>query len=392
MPAGVSGIKYMLKQNLKLNLKLNLKFGLLLLGVVLLSSACSISTTSLNGSSPATTDKDASVFLSTDRGDTWRVMTGIANASGRLDNINNINVNLMTMDPQDSLAIYLASYNNGLYYTYNITNGWNKVNNLTNGTVNDLKVDPKNKCVIYAAVTNRLYRSNDCARTWNQVYFDNNPAVNVSTVAVDQFDTNIIYIGTSRGEIIKSVDSGGSWQTIQRMDEGVARLIISPLDSRLIFLATAKNRIFSFSPRSGQDSSAPLNSNPNSLVDKWTDLNAVLADYNLGSSFKDFVICSQDGTMFIATDKLILRSPDNGITWESIKLIQPEKDAIINALAVNPRNSQEIYYVTNTTFFRSIDGGLTWTTKKLPTKRAGRELLIDFDHPTVIYLGTVMPK
>lgn len=374
--------------------KQNFKLALLLLSLALVSSACSISTTSLgtSSSSSSANEKDSSVFLSTDRGDNWRIMTNLISANGRNENINDINVNVMTMDPQDNLAIYLASYNSGLYYTYNIANGWNSVKTLTTGTINDVKVDPKNKCVLYASATNRLYRSNDCARTWKQVYFDNNTAINVSTIAIDQFNTNIVYIGTSRGEIIKSVDSGESWQTIQRLDEGVARLIISPLDSRLIFVATAKNRIFSFSPLSSTDSSTPIGENNDVLVDKWTDLNSVLADYNLGSSFKDFIICLQDGTMFIATDKLILRSPDNGITWESIKLIQPEKDAVINAMAVNPRNSQELYYVTNTTFFRSIDGGLTWTTKKLPTKRAGRELLVDFSNPSIIYLGTVKLK
>lgn len=371
----------------------NLKLGLLLFGVVLLSSACSISTSSTGSSSSSNaTEKDASIFLSTDRGDNWRIMTNLSNAGGKIETINDINVNLMTMDPQDSMAVYLASFNNGLYYTYNIANGWNKVKSLEAGTVNDVKVDPKNKCIIYAAVTNRLYRSNDCARNWKQVYYDNNTTVSVNTVAIDHFDPSIIYIGTSRGEIIKSLDLGESWQTIQRLEEGLARLIISPLDSRLIFLATTKNRIFSFSPVSSQDSAIPFSPDGGSLVDNWTDLNNVLADYNLGSSFKDFIICSQDGTMFIATDKLILRSPDNGITWESIKLLQPEKDAVINAMNVNPKNSQEIYYVTNTTFFRSNDGGLTWTTKKLPTKRAGRELLIDFTNPSIIYMGTVILK
>ena len=95
-----------------------------------------------------------------------------------------------------------------------------------------------------------------------------------------------------------------------------------------------------------------------------------------------------DGTMFIATSKVILRSKDNGFTWDNVNLIQPEKDAVINALAVDPQNSNNIYYITNTTFFRSSDGGATWTTKKLPTKRSGRELLIDFKNPNMIYLGT----
>ena len=129
----------------------------------------------------------------------------------------------------------------------------------------------------------------------------------------------------------------------------------------------------------------------NFLVDNWTDLNDVLKDFNLGSSFKDIVMTA-DGVVYLATDRLILRSPDNGITWESVKLLQPEKDAVINAIAVDPKNPANIYYVTNTTFFRSTDSGVSWTTKNLPTARSGRSLLIDFNDPNVIYLGTLKLK
>jgi len=90
----------------------------------------------------------------------------------------------------------------------------------------------------------------------------------------------------------------------------------------------------------------------------------------------------------LATDQVLVDSKDNGATWENIKLIQPDKGSTINAFAINPQNSLELYYVTNTTFFRSADGGATWTTKKLPTARAGQALLVDFANPTALYLGT----
>jgi photosystem II stability/assembly factor-like uncharacterized protein len=176
------------------------------------------------------------------------------------------------------------------------------------------------------------------------------------------------------------------------MEEGINRLIISPLDSRLIFIATAKNRIFSFTSNTNTNPANSEDVEANFIVEDWTDLNDILSEYNLGTSFKDLVVCQKDGAMFIATEKLILRSQDNGFGWENIKLIQPDKEAVINAIAVNPQNSSDLYYVTNTTFFRSSDGGTTWTTKKLPTKRAGRELLIDFNNPNVIYLGTIKLK
>jgi len=359
------------------------KLILALIGLVFVTSACTISTTSTTNQSV-----DSSLFVTGDRGDTWRSMTATPSTTGRTGSISDLNVNVMTMDPQDSQAIYLASYDSGLYYTYNITEGWIEVKTLPKATVNDVRVDPKNKCILYAALTNRVYRSNDCTRTWTQIYFDNNTGVAVNAIAIDQYNPSNVYIGTSRGEIIKSIDSGSSWRTIQRLEEGVNRLIISPLDSRLIFVATAKNNIFSFNSNSNTNPANSADLEANFVVENWMDLNELLRDYNLGVSFKDIVVNAKDGKMFIATEKVILRSSDNGYTWENIKLIQPEKDAIINAIAINPQDSNVIYYVTNTTFFRSSDAGATWTTKKLPTKRSGRVLLIDFKNPNVIYLGT----
>lgn len=365
--------------------KKSFKLVFVLLSVVILSSACSLSTTSTTTNTQIV---DSSVFASGDRGDTWKSLTSVPSAIGRLGSIADLSVNLMTMDPQDSQAIYLASYDNGLYYTYNISDGWNFVATLPKVTINDIKVDQKSKCVLYTAAGNRVYRSSDCSRTWTQVYYDSNTGVAVNVIAIDQYNTNNIYIGTSRGEIIKSIDSGNSWRTIKRLEEGISRLIISPLDSRLIFIATMSNKIFSFNSNTNTNAADSTNIDANFLVENWTDMNDVLKDYDLGSNLRDIVVNSKDGVIFLATNKVILRSADNGITWENINLIPSEKDTVINSLAVNPKDSNEIYYVSNTAFLRSNDGGVTWTTKNLPTKRAGRELLIDFNNPNVIYLGT----
>ena len=363
------------------------KFAIVLAVAALSVSACSISTTSSTGNSV----KDSSVYLSTDAGNTWRIAASVPTIDGRLQNIGDVNVNMMSMDPQDPLAVYLGTYDRGLYYTYNATKGWVGVSGLPTATVNDVKVDPKDKCVIYAAMANRVYRTADCARTWTQIYFDNNAGVTVNAVAIDHYNTANLYIGTSRGEIIKSIDAGSAWRTIQRLDEGIARLAISPLDSRLVFVATAKNKIYSFNSNTETDAAYSSDIERNFVVDNWTDLNAVLGDLDIGTSFKDIAI-TKEGTIFLATEKLILRSPDGGITWENIKLLQPEKDAVINAIAIDPQNPNNIYYVTNTTFFKSTDGGTTWTTKNLPTTRYGRALLIDFNNPNNIYLGTFKPK
>jgi photosystem II stability/assembly factor-like uncharacterized protein len=366
----------------------NIRPIILLLVMAILVSGCTVST---NSSGEASSDQGGSVFLSTDAGGTWKAMTSMPTTNARVQTINDLNVKMMAMDPSDSRAVYLASFDRGLYYTYNIGNGWNHVSGLPAGTINDVAVDPKNKCVIYASLANRLYRSDDCSRRWTQIYFDNNEAVTVNTIAIDHYNTRNLYIGTSRGEIIKSIDSGSTWRTIQRLEEGFSRLVISPLDSRFIFAATVKNRIFSFISTTNTNAANSADLEQNFLVDDWTDMNDVLKDFDLGTNFKELVV-THYGSIFLATDKAILRSPDSGITWENIKLLPSEKDAVINALAVDKQNPDNLYYVTNTTFFGSSDGGATWSTKKLPNSRAGRELLVDFNNPRNIYMGTVKLK
>lgn len=363
-----------------------LKIFILLISVALISSACTLSIGSDGISTDSTTD--GGIWLSADKGKTWKQMSVVPTITGKPLGLGNVDVSVLTADPQDSAAVYFGTVGRGLYYTYNVNNGWNEVKSLGQGTINDVKVDPKSKCVLYAAITNRLYRSNDCGRSWQQMYYDNNPGVGVTAIAVDHYNSNNIYIGTSRGDIIKSIDQGVSWRTIQRLNESIARLIVSPQDSRLVFIATVKNNIYSFTSNTVTNTTDSADIDKNFSVDNWTDLGTVLKDFNLGSNFRDIVVCAADGSLFLATEKAIVHSPDKGMTWENIKLITPEKDAIINAVAVNPKNSQEIYYVTNTTFFSSSDGGVTWTTKKLNTSRAGWDLLIDRSNPSIIYMGT----
>ena len=113
----------------------------------LILSACTVSTTNKKEV------PDASVFLSVNSGDTWREAVAMATV-GQPQSIRDVNVKTMTIDPQDSKAVYLATRENGLYYTYNIIqDGWIKVKGAV-GAINDVKVDPKNKCIIYAAVAN----------------------------------------------------------------------------------------------------------------------------------------------------------------------------------------------------------------------------------------------
>jgi photosystem II stability/assembly factor-like uncharacterized protein len=363
-----------------------IKIIVLLFGVFFLG-ACSLT---VKKSGVGATD--GGVFVTNNKGDSWRQMPYIPTIAATPESIATLDVNKLVIDPNDSGAVYLSTAGNGVFYTYNIGRGWNKILSLPgNISATDIAVDNKNKCILYISYDNKLEKSIDCGRSFSQVYFDNNPGVSVSAIALDHYDTNIIYIGTSRGDILRSLDGGESWRAIQRLNDGIKELLVNPKDSRVIFVATVKNGIFRFNSAGGATLEELEQYRNQFDNNNWTNYNESLKEFNLGLNFRDMVFSYEDNSLLLATDKVILRSFDEGQSWTQLSLLTPDKDSSINAMAVNPQNNQEIFYITTTSFYRSYDGGNTWTVKKLPTTRQGNALLIDFNNPNIMYMGIKKP-
>src|SRR5680860_1132483 len=99
----------------------NKKIGFLILlpTLILALSACSFGTdTSGTSAGPDL----GGVFLSTDRGVNFKQYSAVPSVSGMPGSIGSLDVDTLVLDPSDNTAIYLGSYKQGLYYSYNITN------------------------------------------------------------------------------------------------------------------------------------------------------------------------------------------------------------------------------------------------------------------------------
>lgn len=311
------------------------------------------------------------VFMSADKGTTWKSKSLIPTVTGQAKTFSGLDVAAMAMDPGDNKAVYFGSVGNGMYYTYNSGETWQVASGLGNSTVRAIAIDPKAKCNIFIAVANKIFNSQDCSRAFTQIYFDD-PTVIVDALAIDHYDSSIIYAGISRGDLIKSEDAGSNWKTIYRVKEKIKKIVVNPNDSRIIGIATEKKGVY-ISRDNGEN---------------WTDFSKTLSAQKLGTNIKDIeFVKSEPDTIFLATADGMMRSKDKGETWDKIELIPPEKDAKINEIAVNQSNAEEIYYITNTTFYRSLDGGKNWKPFKLPTDRAGAKILLDPTNPNLIYLG-----
>jgi len=335
--------------------------------LVLILSGC---TFSFGGGK--STGPDGGIFKTNTKGETWQQKALIPTTSGKPIVINSLDTNVLALDPSDTKALYYGTVDNGLFYSYDGAESWLPASTLGKVTVNALAVDPQSKCTIYAGVANKVMKSVDCSRTWAQVYYDNELNVMINNIAIDHYDSKVIYIATSRGEIITSSDSGTSWRTLNRFDNKVTKIIIAPTDSRIILLATEKQGLF----------------RSNDKGETWTSLAEALKDFPDSSRFRDlYVSKTQPGLVIFATDYGLLKSINYGDDWMALKLITPEKEAVINSVIISEQNVKEIFYVTNTTFYGTVDGGENWTTKKLPSTRAGWSLLADPNNINQMYLG-----
>lgn len=341
-------------------------FSILVLFASILVSGCTISF-STDGK------KDlGGVFASGNRGQTWRQMVALPTAQ-RVESLSGVVVNDLAADPNDPQAIYMATVGNGMYYTYDLPEGWQRARGLPRTSINAVAVEPGSKCIIYASAENKLYKSTDCNRTWEPVYHDDDKQARITSIVVDHYDANRLFIGTSNGIVLRSDDRGGSWRSIHRVSrDKITGLHISPHDSRIVFATTERSGVYR-TKDSGEE---------------WLSLVDNMRDFDNRTRVRDLATADpEEGLIFVATDYGLLKSEDFGEEWSKIDLLTPERGAKINSVVVGPQDEEEIYYVTDTTFYRSLDGGVSWSTRELPTSRPGKALLINQEEPNIIYLG-----
>lgn len=330
-------------------------------------AGCSIGT-----STTATQNSAGSIFRSDTGGVTWVPKSSIM-AVSRVGNFAQAKIATIEIDPNDHLALYAGTSDSGMFFSYDSGESWQWVKSLGKSYIRSIAVAPKYKCTIFAAIDNKLYKSIDCARSWVQTYYDNDPLVTINSVVTDPKDGSKVYMATSRGEVIKSSDWGESWRTINRFDSRVLKLFINPKNGAYLYAATANDGL-SVSVNSGLT---------------WQSLKKPLEQFNDGI-VKDLSFSGESATkLYIATKFGILKSENNGLNWAKIDLITPTEKAVINALAVDPTDDNNLYYTTNTTFYNSKDGGKNWTSKKLPSARIGWVLKIDPVNTNQIFLGVV---
>lgn len=321
------------------------------------------------------TSSDSGFYKTEDKGKKWEQSVELLNTGEGRSFFKNAQATFLRVDPEDPKALYMGSLEKGLFYTFNKAKGWQRT--LTGkGVVYDLAIDPKNKCTLYTAVGNRVYKSDDCARNWYDIHLEGLPEQSIRAVAVDHYNNNKVYIGTSGGGIFKSFDFGGSWESIKRFKSSIKKIIINPKNTGKVYVATNSNGIFK-----SNDEGINWHSISNNIKDKDGK------KYKNVDSYRDIEFDYTENDAIIYANKYgLFYSNNGGNAWDYIKLLTPPSSVNIYAVAINPNNNQEIYYATATAFYKTSDGGKEWTTESLPTSKVPIDILVDSDNNNNIFM------
>ncbi len=348
-----------------------LRLSTILFSLVLLGAGC------WNLSSKNTLP-DGGVFKTVDAGSTWTQVVSVPTSQG-MGTLATSDILNMEIDPSDKFFLYAGTQGNGLVYTEDGALSWRlpRQEALRDGTVMNVEIDPGNSCVAYIAKANRLYKTSNCMRTFDdETYVETRAEIFIVQIAVDWYTKGTVWIGLNNGDVLKSTDDGKSWKTVLKMGDTISEILLSNKDSRQVIVSGYKK---------GMQRSVDGG-------DQWEKVESQMKELTKASYVHALSQTKDGGTLIAATQYGLLRSTDFGLTWEPMSLLTSSGQVLIQAMAIAPKDPNIIYYVTPGTFYRTSDGGQTWQTQKFPSRREPRALLIDPDDASVLYVGVTTPK
>lgn len=332
-----------------------------------------------------TVQNDGGVFLSKDSGATWEQRVVLPTKEG-VKSLGRVDAIVLEIDPTDNRTLYAGTLANGAFVSNNYGETWSSLP-VSAGIIRAIEADPNSRCSIFVSTGRETHKSTDCGRSFIEIFTTPNGGIEVRKILVDRANSNNVYIGLSNGDLIQSLDGGINWRTNARFSSRITDIVQNPFNPDIILVSTEFNGLKRAFDR-GQT---------------WDDLTGKISaavsggKKNTSTGYAVIYDPVEDGLIYYASKLGILKSPDDGETWDIVPLLSAPGEARIYNLAVNSLRNKEIWYSATIgerpILYKSIDGGKNWDIIKIPTSRIPLSLTMDGKNPDWIYFGTYLkPK
>lgn len=321
---------------------------------------------------------DGGIWRTDDVGSTWTQMAALPGPSG-VGSIAGVNVTTMEIDPSDPTAYYLGTEANGMFFSLDNGSTWQKPkgDEARSGYITSIEVHPDDVCTVYVLKEDRLLKTTDCNRTFETMFVEPREDESITKMVLDWYNPNVIWLGTSAGDVIRSVDAGASWSTVQTHRGAVTDILLSHRDSRIVLVGTDDEGLFR-SIDEGQN---------------WVEYERDLRKQFKGSNYIYTFAQDRLGEIIIMDTKAgPLISYDAGETWASIQTFPAQPGARVWSIGVAPDDPNTFYYGLQGALYSTTNGGESWTTFENPSERAPRVILVHPVAPERVFVGFAKVK
>ena len=325
--------------------------------------------------------RDGGVFKSTERGENWQQKITVSENQ----NIGLFNILTISIDPADSQTLYLGTRSEGIYKSENGGDSWSFLND-KNGALNkranvyDFAIDQRNTNIIFIGTYQdkfgRFFRSSDGGASWEETYRVSRTGYAIFAVAIDPVEDSIIYMGTAEGGFLKSADYGKTWNVIEWFDDVITDIKVNPRNASVVYVSTFRQGAYKSLDKGNT----------------WQKLEQ-LGNFPESDGIKTLVMDSHNpDVLYVGSRSGLLKSSDGGINWQKISIVIPPESVSVQAVALDPSNTATLYYAAGNVIYRSDDGGQNWSVHPMATSRRVKIIAVDLRNSNILYAGMHDPE
>lgn len=238
------------------------------------------------------------------------------------------------------------------------------------GAVDLLAIDPFNSTIVYAGgLHTGLFRSVSKGDSWVRL-FRGLTDHRITSIAASPYEEGVVIVTTEEGGVFVSWDRGDTWNRQTLCKGGAAKYVFYPSDRNRRYLVCWDELLTSAD--AGKTWSSVLD--PSSRI--WR-----LQDLEVTESGNRMYVAQYDGTLF--------RSDDKGGSWTAIQQQEQSGPLYFTDLAVSPTNPDILLANGWSGIWSSRDGGRSWSL--IINESAGvAGGFVEFDRGGVAWAGRVL--